>query len=257
VSRGLTKRQLILGGKAYQAMLESEVQQRTREFAQVIRHLEATYRATLKALGAALDTRDVETHAHSERVAQYALTLGRLLAMPEPDLITLERGVYLHDIGKIGIPDRVLLKQDRLTPEEWEIMRRHSQLGFRLASRVDFLKGASKIILTHHERYDGSGYPYGLKGDAIPFGARIFAVVDTLDAMTSDRPYRKALSFQQAREEIGQFSGKQFDPQIVDAFLAAPEHTWTDIRESVNQQIAEQVDISEETLLAEGRRALS
>jgi HD-GYP domain-containing protein (c-di-GMP phosphodiesterase class II) len=150
----------------------------------------------------------------------------------------------------------VLLKQGKLTPEEWEVMRRHSQLGFRLASQVDFLRGASKIILTHHERFDGSGYPYGLKGDAIPFGARIFAVVDALDAITSDRPYRKAQPFSQAREEIARFAGRQFDPRVVEAFLSVPEHTWSDIREAVNQQAHGQIEASDDVLLAEGRSFL-
>ncbi|MBI3603824.1 MAG: response regulator [Nitrospirae bacterium] len=236
VSRGLTKRQLILSGKAYQTTLEGQVQQRTSELQQVVRHLENTYRATLKALGAALDTRDIETHAHSERVAQYALTLGRILNMGSPDLTTLERGVYLHDIGKIGIPDCVLLKQDKLDGEEWKIMRQHPQLGYRLASRVDFLKGASKIILAHHERFDGQGYPNGLQGEAIPIGARVFAVVDALDAITSHRPYRKAQSFEKARGEILRYSGQQFDPAIVEAFLSVPQATWSNIREEVQQQ---------------------
>ncbi|MBI5410638.1 MAG: response regulator [Nitrospirae bacterium] len=238
VSRGLAKRQAILGGRAYQTMLETQVSQRTSEIQQVVRHLESTYRATLKALGAALDTRDVETYAHSERVAQYALTLGRILNMSASDLTTLERGVYLHDIGKIGVPDRILLKQDKLDETEWTIMRQHPQLGHRLASRVDFLQGASKIILTHHERYDGQGYPNGLKGEAIPIGSRIFAVVDTLDAITSDRPYRKAEPFAGACEEIARYRGRQFDPAIVDAFMSIPQHIWSDIREAINSQSA-------------------
>ncbi len=244
VSRGLMKRRLVLGGQAYQATLETQVHQRTIELQQVVRHLESTYRATLKALGAALDTRDVETHAHSERVAQYALTLGRVLDMSTPDLTTLERGVYLHDIGKIGIPDRVLLKQDKLDDEEWKIMKQHSQLGYRLASRVDFLKGASKIILAHHERYDGQGYPNGLKESAIPIGARVFAVVDTLDAITSDRPYRKAKPFAAACEEIARHRGRQFDPTIVEAFLSIPRHVWSDIREAANRQVFESAEES-------------
>ncbi len=192
----------------------------------------------------------METHAHSERVAQYALTLGNVLNMSTPDLTTLERGVYLHDIGKIGIPDRVLLKQDKLDDEEWHVMRQHSRLGYRLASRVDFLKGASKIILAHHERFDGQGYPYGLKGEAIPIGARVFAVVDALDAITSDRPYRRAKSFSEAREEIRRFSGQQFDPTVVEAFLSVPQQTWTTIREAINQQALPEAAESEAEILS-------
>lgn len=253
ITRAVAKRRLALGGRAKQASLEAQVRRRTEELRQVIRHLEATYRATLKALGAALDTRDVETHAHSERVAQYALTLGRVLRLSPTQLVTLERGVYLHDIGKIGIPDRVLFKQGSLTEEEWAIMRTHSELGHRLASRVDFLKGASQIILSHHERYDGTGYPSGLKGTEIPAGARIFSVVDALDAITSDRPYRKARSFDVAREEIRTGAGRQFDPEVVEAFLSVPIATWSDIREAVNRQAAEAPEtlvVSREALLA-------
>ena len=234
VSRGLLKRRLILGGQAYQALLEAQVDLRSRQLKDVIRHLEQTYRETLQALGAALDTRDIETHAHSERVAGYALTLGRVLKMGDGALTTLERGVYLHDIGKIGIPDRILLNTQQLTPEEWDIMKTHCDLGYRLASQVEFLREASKIILSHHERFDGGGYPRGLIGDGIPFGARLFAVVDTLDAITSDRPYRKARSFSAAREEIARCTGKQFDPVIVEAFTSVPLSRWSEIRETVN-----------------------
>ena len=206
-------------------MLKSQVHQHARNLQLALQRLESTYRETLKALGAALDTRDIETHAHSERVAQYALTLGRVINMSVPELVTLERGVYLHDIGKIGIPDRVLLKDGSLRQEEWDVMKRHPQLGYRLASRVEFLKDAAKIILAHHERYDGTGYPYGLCGETIPLGARVFAVVDALDAITSDRPYRKARPLSAARVEIASYRGAQFDPQIIDAFMSIPEDT--------------------------------
>lgn len=257
VANGLRKRQMILNGKAYQALLKTQVHQHAQDLQQALRHLESTYRDTLKALGAALDTRDIETHAHSERVAQYALTLGRIIQMTVPELTTLERGVYLHDIGKIGIPDRVLLKHSSLMDEEWEVMKKHPQLGYRLASRVEFLKDAAKIILSHHERYDGGGYPYGLEGERIPLGARVFAVVDALDAITSDRPYRKAKPLSAAREEIWRHSGTQFDPKVVDAFMSVPESTWADIRESVTRQVQARPEPSEECLLEEGRLSLT
>jgi HD-GYP domain-containing protein (c-di-GMP phosphodiesterase class II) len=157
--------------------------------------------------------------------------------MSEGELTTLERGVYLHDIGKIGIPDRILLNPRSLTPEERNIMKTHCELGFRLASRVEFLREASTIILAHHERYDGTGYPRGLQGDAIPFGARLFGVIDTLDAMTSDRPYRPARSFEEAREEICRWSGVQFDPMIVEAFASLPLETWQAVRASVTSRV--------------------
>jgi HD-GYP domain-containing protein (c-di-GMP phosphodiesterase class II) len=133
-------------------------------------------------------------------------------------------------------------------------MKQHPQLGHRLASRVDFLQGASKIILAHHERYDGQGYPNGLKESAIPIGARVFAVVDTLDAITSDRPYRKAKSFTSACEEIGRHRGRQFDPAIVEAFMSVPQHIWSDIREAVNRQA---VESAEEALLSRIPQALA
>ena len=255
VANGLRKRQMILNGKAYQALLKSQVQQHAQDLKRTLLHLESTYRDTLKALGAALDTRDIETHAHSERVAQYALTLGRVIKMSEPELTTLERGVYLHDIGKIGIPDRVLLKDGSLRDEEWDVMKRHPQLGYRLASRVDFLKDAAKIILAHHERFDGSGYPYGLRGETIPLGARVFGVVDALDAITSDRPYRKARPFGIAREEIAAYRGSQFDPDIVDAFMSVPEQTWAEIRENVAREVAACEVPSEDQLIHDARRS--
>jgi len=255
VANGLRKRQMILNGKAYQALLKSQVQQHAQDLKRTLQHLESTYRDTLKALGAALDTRDIETHAHSERVARYSLTLGRVIKMTEPELTTLERGVYLHDIGKIGIPDRVLLKDGSLREEEWDVMKRHPQLGYRLASRVDFLKDAAKIILAHHERYDGSGYPYGLRGEAIPLGARVFGVVDALDAITSDRPYRKARPFGIARDEIAAYRGTQFDPAIVDAFMSVPEETWAAIRENVAREVAACEVPSEDQLIRDARRS--
>ena len=146
---------------------------------------------------------------------------------------TIARGSYLHDIGKIGIPDSILLKQGKLTPEEMAIMQTHVRIGFELLSRIPFLSSASKIVLAHQERYDGAGYPQGLAGEEIPLGARIFAVADTLDAMTSDRPYRQALPFSTAREEIIRESGKQFDPDVVRVFLSLPEQTWEEIRSQV------------------------
>jgi putative nucleotidyltransferase with HDIG domain len=257
VTNSLRKREMILNGKAYQAMLKTQVQRHAQDLQQTLRHLQTTYRDTLKALGAALDTRDIETHAHSERVAQYALTLGRVIGMTVPDLTTLERGVYLHDIGKIGVPDHILLKHGALTQEEWQVMRKHPLIGYRLASRIEFLKGAAKIILSHHERYDGTGYPYGLKGENIPLGARVFALVDALDAITSDRPYRKAKPFTVGREEIAKHSGGQFDPRLIEAFMSVPESTWAQIRASVLREVQTSPEPSEDRLFEEARLSLA
>jgi HD-GYP domain-containing protein (c-di-GMP phosphodiesterase class II) len=141
------------------------------------------------------------------------------MGIPEPELTDIEWGAMLHDIGKIGVPDRILLKPAKLTPEEWTIMRRHAAIGFSMLSRIDFLATAAKVVGDHHERFDGTGYPHGKVGQDIYIGARIFAVADTLDAITSDRPYRKGTSFQNAIEEIARCSGTQFDPEVVKAFL--------------------------------------
>lgn len=193
--------------------------------------MQRSYRATLDALLAALDTRDTETEGHSERVAAYTMAMARRLDLSPDELVNIERGALLHDIGKIGVPDSILYKPGPLTPEEWEIMKQHPVIGYRMCMKVDALRPAAPIVLHHHERWDGQGYPYGLAGEAIPLGARIFAIADTLDAITSDRPYRKAKSFAEAREEIVRCAGTQFDPEMVKLFLEIPEEELQLIRE--------------------------
>ncbi len=193
--------------------------------------VQRSYRATLEALLAALDTRDTETEGHSERVAAYTMLIAQQLNLSEEELQHIERGALLHDIGKIGVPDHILYKPGPLTPEEWEIMKQHPVIGYKMCMKIEMLRPAAPIVLHHHERWDGRGYPYGLSGTEIPLGARIFAIADTLDAMTSDRPYRKALSFAQAHEEIGRCAGSQFDPELVQVFLALPEEELRAIRE--------------------------
>jgi HD-GYP domain-containing protein (c-di-GMP phosphodiesterase class II) len=148
----------------------------------------------------------------------------------EEELHQLKRGAYLHDIGKIAIPDAILLKPDKLTSAETSVMWAHPYIGYELVGRISFLAEAAEIVLTHHEHFDGSGYPQGLMGDEIPLGARIFTVADTLDAMTSDRPYRQALPYTVAREEIRHQSGRQFEPRVVDVFFSLPEQIWGKIR---------------------------
>ncbi|CUU35941.1 MAG: response regulator [Fimbriimonadales bacterium] len=207
------------------------------------RHLEkevqSAYRATMEALLAALDTRDTETEGHSERVAAYTMAIAHRLKIDESELPHIERGALLHDIGKIGVPDAILYKPGPLTPEEWEIMKKHPEIGYRMCMKIEMLRPAAPIVLHHHERWDGKGYPYGLVGEEIPLGARIFAIADTLDAMTSDRPYRKALSFAQAREEIARHAGTQFDPDLVKVFLEIPEDELRMIRQASLSQQAE------------------
>ncbi len=201
---------------------------RTRDLQEEVQR---SYRATLEALLTALDTRDTETEGHSERVAGYTMLIAYQLGLPDEELPHIERGALLHDIGKIGVPDHILYKPGPLTPDEWEIMKQHPVIGYKMCMKVEMLRPAAPIVLHHHERWDGKGYPYGLSGEEIPLGARIFAIADTLDAMTSDRPYRKALSFAQAREEIERCAGSQFDPELVRVFLSLPEEELRRIRE--------------------------
>ncbi|MCL5961075.1 MAG: HD-GYP domain-containing protein [Chloroflexi bacterium] len=181
--------------------------------------LEKSYDDTLDALCASLDLRDRETEGHSRRVSQLTVALAKEMGVPQEELKAIEYGALLHDIGKIGISDTILLKPGSLSDDEWLQMRRHSYLGYKMLSRIQFLSGAADMVHAHHERNDGKGYPSGLAGEAIPLGARIFTVVDTYDAMTSDRPYRKALSHEEALEEIRRNSGTQFDPKVVEVFL--------------------------------------
>jgi diguanylate cyclase (GGDEF)-like protein len=178
--------------------------------------------ATLLALSAALDTRDDETEAHSQRVCRYTKIIGERLGVPADELAEIVRGALLHDLGKIGVPDSILLKPGTLTDEEAALVRKHPEIGYNMLASIPFLAKAAEIVLHHHEAYDGSGYPSGLAGNNIPLGARIFAVADAFDAITTARPYRKALSPAIACAEIGRCSGTQFDPQIVAAFLTIP-----------------------------------
>ena len=213
----------------YRQNLEGMVEQRTKQLQTAMKRIEHTYDETLEALGAALDLRDTETEGHSRRVSRYCLEMAKAMGCSTEQLKQIARGSYLHDIGKIGIPDSVLLKPARLTEGEMAMMQTHVRVGYDLVSRIGFLAPAAEIVLTHQERYDGTGYPQGLVGDEIPLGSRIFAVADTLDAMTSDRPYRLALPLPAARAEIARESGRQFDPEVVRVFLSLPEQVWEKI----------------------------
>ncbi len=183
---------------------------------------ERTYDATLTALTSALDFRDNETSGHSDRVVAYMELLLEQMNIRSAELATLRRGALLHDVGKIGVPDNVLRKPTALSEKEWAVMKRHPEFGAQIISGIPFLEDVARIVRHHHERWDGMGYPNGLKGDHIPLGARIFAVGDSFDAMTSDRPYRRGLLIDAAREEIRRCGGSQFDPAVVTAFLSIP-----------------------------------
>jgi len=202
-----------------------ELSRANRDILHMADQLRETYDGTLEALVSALDARDRETKGHSLRVARYMMEIAYHMHV-EPgteDWVNMQRGGLLHDIGKIGVSDTILHKPGPLTDEEWVDMRRHPQIGHDMIKEIGFLSGAATIVLAHHERYDGKGYPNGLAAEEIPLGARIFVLADTFDAMTSDRPYRKALSVEASRDEIIRCSGTQFDPHCVQAFLLAWE----------------------------------
>ena len=189
--------------------------------------LERSYDITLEAMGDALDLRDEETEGHSRRVTAYTIALAQAMGLEADELRIIARGAFLHDIGKIATPDSILLKPGRLSDEEMAIMKEHCERGYEMVRKIPFLREAAEIVYAHQERFDGTGYPRGLRGEEIPLGARIFAIADSLDAMTSDRPYRKGTTFAAAIEEIVRCAGEQFDPQIVEVFLAMPNETWS------------------------------
>jgi len=235
LENALHKRRLQQEIENYRLHLEGMVAARTAQLQAAVQQIQQSYEDTLQALGAAIDLRDNETAGHSQRVCRYSLEIARAMGWQEKDLGRLARGAYLHDIGKLGVPDGILLKPGPLTGEERKLMQRHSQIGFDLLKDIPFLSDAAEIVLMHHERFDGSGYPKGLKGEEIPLGARIFAISDTLDAITSDRPYQRASSFESAREVVRRLSGTAFDPQVVSVFLNLPEHIWPTIARNQRQ----------------------
>ncbi|NUP98826.1 MAG: HD domain-containing protein [Armatimonadetes bacterium] len=213
-------------------------QRHARDLADALDELRSTYDDTLAALSGALDLRDNETEGHARRVTRYSVRIAEALGIRGQEMVDIERGALMHDIGKIGVPDAILLKPGKLTDEEWAVMRTHPQLGWQMIKNIRFLAGAAPIVLHHHERFDGDGYPGRLKQQDIPLGARIFAIADTFDAMTSDRPYRKALPYEVARQEIERCAETQFDPMVVSAFQSISEEEWAAIRDTVEQQLA-------------------
>jgi len=196
---------------------------RDRFLGEVIEEMEGTYLSTIEAFVEAIDAREREVGSHSYRVTQFAMVLARRLNIKGRSLVDIYCGALLHDIGKIGVPDSILLKHGTLVDDELRVMSRHPETGYRIISHIGYLRKAAEIILAHHEHYDGSGYPRGLKGEEIPLGARVFAVCDTLDALTVDRPYRKAVPYEVAKEYIVSTSGSLFDPKVVRGFLDAKD----------------------------------
>jgi response regulator RpfG family c-di-GMP phosphodiesterase len=232
VRRALEHQRLLAARRGYESYLERMVEQRTRELDGALRSLGEAYRTTLKALVAALETRDSETHGHSERVVSFSLRLGHEFGLDEEQMRSLEFGSLLHDIGKIGVPDAVLRKPARLTEDEWAKMRLHPIHGRQILRGIEFLEGAARVVAQHHERWDGSGYPAGLKGEEIDINARIFAVADAFDAMTSDRVYRGGRTYDEALAELDEHAGRQFDPAVVASFRRVPRDEWERLRSS-------------------------
>jgi putative nucleotidyltransferase with HDIG domain len=243
VRRALENRRLKLENQAYQNRLEGLVaartellQQKNVELVRAKDELERSYDITLEALGDALDLKDAETEGHSKRVTAFTIAIARAMELPNDRVRVIARGAFLHDVGKMAIPDAILRKPGRLTQEEQVLMREHAQHGYQMLRKIPFLQDAAHIVYSHQERFDGSGYPRRLKGDQIPLGARIFAIADTFDAITSDRPYRAAQSISSARREIQKHSGTQFDPLLVDTFMSIPEELWQNLRDEIDAQ---------------------
>ena len=233
VGRALQHRRLVRENQNYQRNLEQQVEERTAQLQTAFAQLEQSYDDTLEALGSALDLKDAETEGHCQRVTAFTISIARAVPVPLAYLSVLARAAFLHDIGKMAIPDKILRKPGPLDNDEKTIMRTHCDVGYNMLTRIPFLRDAAEIVLAHQEFFDGSGYPRGLRGEQIPLGARIFSIADAMDAMISDRPYRKALSLQHARDEIKRCAGTQFDPKIVEVFLTIPEEHWLELRESL------------------------
>lgn len=234
--RALEAHRLRVENHTYQSNLEALVDQRTKELRETIVELERSYDVTLEALGDALDLKDAETEGHSKRVTAFTIQIARAMGLNPQTMRVLARGAFLHDIGKMAIPDAILRKPHQLNEEEKSKMQEHSYHGYRMLKKIPFLAEAADIVYAHQEHWDGSGYPRGLKGEEIPLGARIFAVADTLDAITSDRPYRAARTVDAARNEIAEWSGRQFDPRIVSVFLSIPDSVWEGLHTAINSQ---------------------
>jgi len=243
VKRALEHYDLVVAKQRYENHLEELVEQRTVELDRALNSLEGSYRSTLKALTAALETRDSETHGHSERVVSYSLRLGREYGLSAEEMKSLEFGSLLHDIGKIGVPDSILRKPAKLTEEEWVRMREHPVHGQQILRGIEFLQGAARVVAQHHEQWNGTGYPLGLQGEEIDICARIFAVADAFDAITSDRVYRRGKSYEAAAQELDDWSGRQFDPKVVEAFHRVPKEDWEELHRQSLMPKEDQFDV--------------
>jgi putative nucleotidyltransferase with HDIG domain len=236
VSRALENHRLRVENRTYQTNLESLVRARTDQLQTSMRNLERSYDITLDALSDAMGVKDQDTVGHARRVTAFSIAIAKAMRLPQEKIPTIARAAFLHDIGKIAIPDAILRKPGNLTLEETATMQQHCDKGFQIVKKIPFLVDACDIIYSHHERYDGTGYPRGLRSQDIPLGARIVAVANALDSITSDLPYRPAQSFTTARNEIKLWSGRQFDPEIVQVFLDMPQKLWEDLRRDVGKK---------------------
>jgi len=253
VKRALEHHDLVVAKLRYENHLEELVEQRTIELDKALNSLEGAYRSTLKALTAALETRDSETHGHSERVVTYSLRLGREYGLSSEEMKALEFGSLLHDIGKIGVPDSILRKPAKLTEEEWVRMREHPLHGQQILRGIEFLQGASRVVAQHHEKWDGTGYPLGLRKEEIDICARIFSVADAFDAITSDRVYRRGKSYEAASQELDDWSGRQFDPKVVEAFHRVPKEDWEELHRQSLMPKPDQFDVRQVMQMMEAR----
>jgi len=253
VKRALEHHDLVVAKQRYENHLEELVEQRTIELDKALNSLEGAYRSTLKALTAALETRDSETHGHSERVVTYSLRLGREYGLSSDEMKALEFGSLLHDIGKIGVPDSILRKPAKLTEEEWVRMREHPLHGQQILRGIEFLQGASRVVAQHHEKWDGTGYPLGLRKEDIDICARIFSVADAFDAITSDRVYRRGKSYEAASQELDDWSGRQFDPKVVEAFHRVPKEDWEELHRQSLMPKPDQFDVRQVMQMMEAR----
>jgi putative nucleotidyltransferase with HDIG domain len=213
--------------------LMNAVQQKTAELTRALDLLTQSYDDTLEALGSALDLKDMQTADHSQRVTAYAISIAKTVPVPLHYLTVLARAAFLHDIGKLAIPDKILRMPGPLDDSEKQILRTHCEIGYNMLTRIPFLQEAADIVLAHHEFFDGTGYPHGMRGEQIPLGARIISIANALDAMLSDWPYRNALPMSHAYTEIRRCAGTQFDPKIVEVFLSIPENHWIELRENL------------------------
>lgn len=233
IARALEKRRLLLENETYQRRLENEVASRARRLKETLDMLQQTYHSTLVALSKALDSRDADPDGYSLRITALTARIARQMGLGEPEIGVIEKGVLLHDIGKIGIPDELLRKREPLTEEERRLMHRHPEIGYRILMRIKFLQGAARLVLHHHERYDGKGYPQHLKGDQIDLGARIFAAAEAMESLTSNCSSRGSESMEQAFRNLEEMAGAELDPMVVHKLLSIPRSEWEAIRRRI------------------------